>query len=69
MINADHLLDHLTENSTVRGIVWTIGSVSALYCFANAQWETGAQIFATAGMVAGGLGVLTSDRKQRDADE
>ena len=68
-MNVDHLLDHLTENSTIRGIVWTLGSLAALYCFAAGQWETGAQIFATAGMVAGGLGMMTSDRKQRDADE
>jgi hypothetical protein len=68
-MNVDHLLDHLTENSTVRGIVWTLGSVSALWAFWHDQWETGAQIFATAGMVAGGLGMLTSDHKQRDADE
>lgn len=65
----DHLLDHLTENSTIRGMVWTLGSIAALWAFWAAQWETGAQIFATTGVVAGSLGVLTSDKNQRSADE
>jgi hypothetical protein len=61
-MTVDHLIDHLTEPSTMRGIAWTLGSLGALWCFWGGQWEAGAQIFATTGVVAGGLGVLTSDR-------
>lgn len=65
----DHLLDHLTEPSTVRGIAMNVGCLTALILASLGYEDAATQSLATAGLVAGLNGALTSDRKRHDQQE
>ena len=61
-MNCDHILDHLTEPSTIRGLAVLVGSIVALVLLARGETAEALQALAIGGVVAGVNGALTSDR-------
>lgn len=65
----DNLLNHLTEPSTVRGVIWTIGSFISLILLAKGELEHSMKALGITGLVAGSGGWLTSDKLRNNDTE
>jgi len=57
-----YALERLTEPSTIRGIVWVVGSVTALAFLWASDSEDALKVLALAGAASGGIGAATQDR-------
>lgn len=51
----------LTEPSSLRGLVWVVGCLTALVMLWRGEHEAGMRALATTGMVAGTIGLATRD--------
>ena len=60
----DHLVDHLTEASTMRAIAWTLGAIVSFSFILSKEFEKSLSVLTLTAGVAGAIGVSTSDRKR-----
>lgn len=65
----EHLIEHLTAPSTVRGICWTLGSIVALWLLAKGDTQGAVEVLGQAALAVGAVGVLTRDQKPCDCDD
>ena len=69
-MTTDHLIEHLTEPSTIRGAVWTLGAIVALTLIARGETKGALEVLTQTALAVGAVGVLTRDRKPPcDCDE
>ena len=59
----EHLFDHLTEPSTVRGISWTIGCGMSLIWISAGDLKGALEVLSLCGLVSGLVGAVSRDRK------
>lgn len=65
MSRRQHTID-LREPSTLRGLVWVVGCLTALVMLWKGEHEAGMRALATTGMVAGTIGLTTRDTPPAD---
>jgi hypothetical protein len=61
-MNVDHLIEHLTEPSTIRGIIWTAGASLALLWIHKGDYEGALQVITQTGLAVGAVGMLTREK-------
>ena len=54
------------QNSSIRGLVWTIGGILSSIATLFKSIETGAAIMSITATVAGGLGMILDDNNQKE---
>lgn len=65
----DHLVNHLTDPSTVRGIIWTIGATLALFWIHAEDYKGALEVLTQSAVAAGLVGALTRDQKAPCKDQ
>ena len=58
----DHLIDHLTSPSTIRGLCWLAGSGVAAYLISKEHYKEALEVLTISATVVGGIGIFTVDR-------
>lgn len=61
-MSIDHLVNHLTAPSTIRGVIWTLGSVVAFWLLAKDDTKGAVEVLGQAALAVGAVGVFTKDR-------
>lgn len=61
----DHLVDHLTDPSTIRGMIWTLGAIVALTLIARGETKGALEVLTQTALAVGAVGVLTRERKAK----
>jgi hypothetical protein len=62
-MTVDHLVEHLTEPSTIRGLIWTLGAIVALTMIARNEPKGALEVLTQTALAVGAVGVLTRERK------
>jgi predicted anti-sigma-YlaC factor YlaD len=65
-MTVDHLIDHVTDPSTIRGMIWTLGAVVALSMIGRGDPKGALEVLTQTALAVGAVGVLTRDHPRSE---
>jgi hypothetical protein len=65
----DHLVEHLTDPSTVRGMIWTLGAIVALSMIGRGETKAALEVLTQTALAVGAVGIMTRDHPKRSEPE